>query len=40
MTMTSATSATVRPKEFHFPLTVTGTGERRVTAHVDGKHAE
>jgi organic hydroperoxide reductase OsmC/OhrA len=39
MTMTSATSATVRPKEFHFPLTVTGTGERRVTAQVDGKQA-
>jgi organic hydroperoxide reductase OsmC/OhrA len=34
--MTQAT-ATVRPKEFHFPLSVEWTGERRVTAHVDGK---
>jgi organic hydroperoxide reductase OsmC/OhrA len=31
--------ASVRPKEFHFPLTVEWTGERRVAAHVDGKHA-
>lgn len=39
MTTTSATSATVRPKEFHFPLTVTRTSERRVTAQVEGKLA-
>jgi organic hydroperoxide reductase OsmC/OhrA len=39
MTMTSATSGTVRPKEFHFPLTVTWTGERRVTARAEGKQA-
>ncbi len=29
--------ATVRPKEFHFPLTVDWTGDRRVAARVDGK---
>jgi organic hydroperoxide reductase OsmC/OhrA len=27
----------VRPKEFHFPLTVEWAGERRVSARVDGK---
>ncbi|MGZ4333795.1 MAG: OsmC family protein [Gaiellaceae bacterium] len=32
-------AATVRPKEFHFPLTVEWTGERRVAARVDGKPA-
>ena len=31
--------ASVRPKEFHFPLTVEWTGERRVAARVDGKPA-
>ena len=34
---TNTTTATVRPKEFHFPLTVTWTSERRVTAQVEGK---
>ena len=29
----------VRPKEFHFPLTVEWTGGRRVAARVDGKDA-
>jgi len=29
--------ASVRPKEFHFPLTVEWTGERRVSAQVEGK---
>jgi organic hydroperoxide reductase OsmC/OhrA len=33
------TVAAVRPKEFHFPLTVEWTGERRVSARVDGKPA-
>jgi organic hydroperoxide reductase OsmC/OhrA len=28
---------TVRPKEFHFPLSVDWLGERRVAAHVEGK---
>lgn len=31
--------AAVRPKEFHFPLTVEWTGGRRVCAHVRGKPA-
>ncbi len=31
--------AAVRPKEFHFPLTVEWTGDRRVSARVDGKPA-
>lgn len=39
MTAPTPTSATVRPKEFHFPLTVQWTGERRVTAQVEGKQA-
>ena len=30
-------AATVRPKEFHFPLTVDWTGDRRVSARVEGK---
>lgn len=34
--MATAT-ASVRPKEFHFPLSVEWIGERRVTAHVEGK---
>ena len=29
----------IRPKEFHFPLSVEWLGERRVAAHVDGKPA-
>ena len=32
-------AAAVRPKEFHFPLSVEWTGDRRVTARVDGKPA-
>jgi organic hydroperoxide reductase OsmC/OhrA len=32
-----ATSATVRPKEFHFPLSVEHVGGRRVAARVAGK---
>ncbi|MFZ1881944.1 MAG: OsmC family protein [Gaiellaceae bacterium] len=36
---TKTTAATVRPKEFHFPLTVTWTSGRRVTAQVEGKQA-
>ena len=34
---TVTATAAVRPKEFHFPLSVEWTGERRVTAHVEGK---
>jgi organic hydroperoxide reductase OsmC/OhrA len=37
MADTVSTTATVRPKEFHFPLSVEWTRERRVTAHVEGK---
>ena len=37
MTALAHTPATVRPKEFHFPVTVEWIGERRVAAHVDGK---
>jgi organic hydroperoxide reductase OsmC/OhrA len=37
--MNATTTTTVRPKEFHFPLTVTWTSERRVTAQVEGKQA-
>jgi len=29
----------VRPKEFHFPVTVEWLGERRVAAHAEGKRA-
>jgi organic hydroperoxide reductase OsmC/OhrA len=32
-------ATTVRAKEFHFPLSVEWTGERRVAAHVDGKQS-
>lgn len=32
-------AAAVRPKEFHFPLSVEWAGDRRVTARVDGKPA-
>ena len=35
----TANTTTVRPKEFHFPLSVEWAGERRVTAHVEGKPA-
>ena len=28
---------TVRPKEFHFPVSIEWIGERRVAAHVEGK---
>jgi organic hydroperoxide reductase OsmC/OhrA len=36
--MNATTSTTkIRPKEFHFPLSVKWTGERRVTAQVEGK---
>ena len=31
------TPATVRPKEFHFPVAVEWIGDRRVAAHVEGK---
>lgn len=33
----AATAPTVRPKEFHFPLSVEWIGERRVAARVEGK---
>ena len=39
MTATTHTTATVRPKEFHFPLSVEWLGERRVVARVEGKPA-
>ncbi len=39
MTTQATTTATVRPKEFHFPLSVDWVGERRVAAHVEGKPA-
>jgi organic hydroperoxide reductase OsmC/OhrA len=32
-------TSSVRPKEFHFPVTVEWLGERRVAAHVEGKRA-
>jgi organic hydroperoxide reductase OsmC/OhrA len=35
----SSASAIVRPKEFHFPLSVEWLGERRVAARVEGKPA-
>jgi len=37
MTASAHTSATVRPKEFHFPLSVEWLGQRRVAARVSGK---
>ena len=37
MAATGITTAAVRPKEFHFPLSVKWIGEQRVAAHVDGK---
>jgi organic hydroperoxide reductase OsmC/OhrA len=39
MPATTHTAATVRPKEFHFPLSVEWLGERRVAARVEGKPA-
>jgi organic hydroperoxide reductase OsmC/OhrA len=39
MATTNATSATVRAKEFHFPVTVDWLSERRVAASADGKPA-
>ena len=35
----AVSAAAVRPKEFHFPLSVDWTGDRRVAARVDGKPA-
>jgi organic hydroperoxide reductase OsmC/OhrA len=35
--MAVARPAAIRPKEFHFPLSVEWTGERRVAARVEGK---
>jgi organic hydroperoxide reductase OsmC/OhrA len=37
MSATASSRAAVRPKEFHFPLTVEWIGERRVAARVAGK---
>ena len=37
MTASARATTTVRPKEFHFPLTVDWLGGRRVAAHVEGK---
>ncbi len=37
--MGTATSTSVRPKEFHFPLSVEWIGERRVAAQATGKTA-
>jgi organic hydroperoxide reductase OsmC/OhrA len=39
MTESKPPPATVRPKEFHFPLSVEWLGERRVAARVEGKPA-
>jgi len=39
MTATVGTAPRVRPKEFHFPLSVEWIGERRVAAHVSGRPA-
>jgi organic hydroperoxide reductase OsmC/OhrA len=39
MAVTGSTHAAVRPKEFHFPLSVEWIGERRVAAQVEGKPA-
>ena len=33
----AASTSSVRPKEFHFPVTVDWLGERRVAAQVEGK---
>ena len=37
MARSSTSTSTVRPKEFHFPLSVEWIGERRVAARVEGK---
>jgi hypothetical protein len=37
MPATAHRRAAVRPKEFHFPLSVEWLGKRRVTARVAGK---
>jgi organic hydroperoxide reductase OsmC/OhrA len=37
MSATASSRAAVRPKEFHFPLTVEWIGERRMAARVAGK---
>jgi organic hydroperoxide reductase OsmC/OhrA len=37
--MGAAGTMAVRPKEFHFPLSVEWIGEGRVAAHVEGKQA-
>jgi organic hydroperoxide reductase OsmC/OhrA len=37
MATAGGTRASVRPKEFHFPLSVEWIGERRVVARVEGK---
>lgn len=39
MSATDSTTARVRPKEFHFPVSVRWTHERRVSAEVEGKPA-
>ena len=39
MTTDATRTPKVRPKEFHFPLSVEWVGERRVAAHVEGKPA-
>jgi peroxiredoxin-like protein len=39
MATAGSTHAAVRPKEFHFPLSVAWIGERRVAAQVEGKQA-
>jgi organic hydroperoxide reductase OsmC/OhrA len=39
MATAASTRAAVRPKEFHFPLTVEWIGERRVSTQVAGKTA-
>jgi organic hydroperoxide reductase OsmC/OhrA len=39
MSATGSTRGAVRPKEFHFPLSVEWIGERRVAARVEGKPA-
>ncbi len=39
MTTRATTTPGVRPKEFHFPLSVEWLGERRVAARVEGKPA-
>ena len=37
MATAGSSRAAVRPKEFHFPLSVEWIGERRVAARVEGK---